>query len=84
MGWRRYRHFPYRDSVWSLLDFGMKNVNFCCFLGGIFFVRCYVNPLQNHECTILPCTVSHVNKFDEIKGSNLNRIRPNLHFGQTN
>ena len=29
------------------------------------------NPLQNHKCNILPGIVSHVNKFDEIKGSNL-------------
>ena len=35
--------FPCRDSVWSLLDFRIKNVNFCCFLGGIF-LRCYVQP----------------------------------------
>ena len=42
------------------------------------------NRLQNQECNILPCTVSHVNKFDEIKGINLNRIPPYLCFNQTN
>ena len=31
------------------------------------------NPLQNHVCYISPRTVLHVNKFDEIKGSNLKR-----------
>ena len=27
--------FPWKDSVWSLLDFNTKKVNFCCLLGGI-------------------------------------------------
>ena len=42
------------------------------------------SPLQNHKCNILPRMVSHVNKLDEIKGSNSKRIRSYLHFGQTN
>ena len=48
----------------------MKKVNFCCFLGGIFLCDVMSNPLQNHERNISPGTVSHVNKLDEIKGSN--------------
>ena len=31
------------------------------------------NPLQNYVCNISPSTVLHINKFDEIKGSNLKR-----------
>ena len=42
------------------------------------------NPSQNHKSNISPYTVSHVNKFDEIKGNNLNRIQPYLSFSQTN
>ena len=78
--------FPLQNSVWSLLDFGMKNVNFCCFLGDMFAKMCDVmsSPLQNHKCNILPRMVSHVNKLDEIKGSNSKRIRSYLHFGQPN
>ena len=49
-----------------------------------FLCDVMTNPLQNHECNISPCTVSHVNKFNEIKESNLNRIRPYLRFGKTN
>ena len=93
-GWRHYRHFTCRDSVWSLLNFGVKNVDFCGGEGGYggrgekrggvhFCAMLYPNPLQNHECNILPCMVSHVTKFDEIKVSNLKRIRPYLHIGQT-
>ena len=35
-------------------------------------------------CRVDPPPVLHVNKFDEIMGSNLNRIRPYLCFRQTN
>ena len=73
-----------QKDAWSLLDFDMKKVNFCCFSWGNFLCDVMSNHLQNHECNILPCTVSHVNKFNEVKGSNLDRIRPYLCFGQTN
>ena len=51
---------------------------------GHFLCHVISIPLQNHECNILPGMVSYVNKFDEIKGSHLNRIRSYLHFSQTN
>ena len=72
------------ECVWSLLDFGMKNVNFCCFLGVMLLCDVMSSPLQNHKCNILPSMVSHVNKLDEIKGSNSKRMRSYLRFGQTN
>ena len=52
--------------------------------GGHFSCDVMSNPLQNLECNISPRTVSHVNKFDEVKGSNLNRIRPYLCLVQIN
>ena len=67
--------FPLQNSVWSLLDFGMKNVNFCCFLGGMFLCDVMSSPLQNHKCNILPRMVSHVNKLEE--DSALSTFRPN-------
>ena len=36
--------FPLQNSVWSLLDFGMINVNFLLLSRGHVFVRCYVQP----------------------------------------
>ena len=45
--------FPLHNSVRSLLNFGIKNVNFCCFLGGMFLCDVMSSPLQNHKCNIL-------------------------------
>ena len=51
--WRRYRHFL--AGIWSLLDLGMKKVN-------LFLCDLMSNPLQNHECNILPRMVSNRKK----------------------
>ena len=53
----------------------LKMSTFVAFYGAFFLCDVMSNPSQNLKCNILPHTMSHVNNFDEIKGSNLNRIR---------
>ena len=58
--------FPLQNSVWSL-DFGMKNVNFCCILGGMFLCNVMSSPLQNHKCNASHGVTCKQTRWDEGK-----------------
>ena len=76
--------FPLQGFRLVATGFRHKKCQLLLLSRGLFLCDVMSNPLQNYECNISPRMVSHVNKFDEIKGSNLKRIWPYLHFSKTN